>query len=373
MIHRHRPHTFSRQAQTGSADAFLRFALRYWSTGSSSRAWLLAASCLLLLFANLAINVGLNRWHRWFFDMLEQKDPAALLPALVALLVLVVGGAAAAVATLYASMTLQLDWRKWMTNDLIQRWTANAPAGPLYVAGENHGSPEFRLVEDVRLAIEPVVNLAIGFANAVLLGATFAGVLIAVGGSIKISIFGVGMEIPGFLAISAVAYAALLSIWLYLIGQPLIHHVADKNEAESQFLFALTATVEREAVTESNAARHSTFDSAAAAFAVVVHEWRRVIRERCRLTWLTNSHSFFSPVLPLLLAAPKYVTGELSLGAVMQIATAFVVVLGALNWLTDNYVHFAEWSASARRVDELRGALDNAAHQDRPAPSTSPT
>lgn len=126
-------------------------------------------------------------------------------------------------------------------------------------------------------------------------------------------------------------------------------------------------------MTESNAARHSTFDSAAAAFAVVVHEWRRVIRERCRLTWLTNSHSFFSPVLPLLLAAPKYVTGELSLGAVMQIATAFVVVLGALNWLTDNYVHFAEWSASARRVDELRGALDNAAHQDRPEPSTSPT
>jgi len=33
-------------------------------------------------------------------------------------------------------------------------------------------------------------------------------------------------------------------------------------------------------------------------------------------------------------------------------------VLGALNWFTDNYMRLAEWSASARRVDELYVALE---------------
>lgn len=67
-----------------------------------------------------------------------------------------------------------------------------------------------------------------------------------------------------------------------------------------------------------------------------------------------NSNSFFVPILPLLLAAPKYIGGRLSLGAVMQVDAAFTVMLGALNWLTDNYIRIAEWSASAKRVDDLR-------------------
>ena len=42
----------------------------------------------------------------------------------------------------------------------------------------------------------------------------------------------------------------------------------------------------------------------------------------------------------------------------MQVAAAFTSVLGALNWFTDNYIRLAEWSASARRVDELYVALE---------------
>jgi vitamin B12/bleomycin/antimicrobial peptide transport system ATP-binding/permease protein len=61
-----------------------------------------------------------------------------------------------------------------------------------------------------------------------------------------------------------------------------------------------------------------------------------VVREYCHLTWISNPSSYFAPALPLLLIAPKYVIGDLSLGAVIQLATALTVVLGALKWFTDN-------------------------------------
>jgi putative ATP-binding cassette transporter len=61
----------------------------------------------------------------------------------------------------------------------------------------------------------------------------------------------------------------------------------------------------------------------------------------------------------VLLAAPKYFAGEITLGAVMQIATAFTAVLTALNWFGDNFIRLAEWSASAKRVAELNVALDD--------------
>ena len=51
-----------------------------------------------------------------------------------------------------------------------------------------------------------------------------------------------------------------------------------------------------------------------------------MIKQHSHLTWLLNANAFFSPVFPVLLATPKYLAGELTLGSVMQIATAFTAV-----------------------------------------------
>ncbi len=339
----------------GSAASFLQFASGYWSNGRT--AWLLAAAMLGLLLLNLLVNIGLNRWHRWFFDMLERREGGRLLLAIGVLAALILSGAAFAVAMVRCRMTLQLEWRRWLTSRLLSLWSNGNAGGLAHLTGENHGSPEYRLVEDARLALDPLVDLSIGLANSVILGVTFVGILITLGGSMNVELPGLTITIPGYLAIAAVAYAVLASVSMHIIGQPLIRRVAEKNEAEAQFLFELTRQVESK-VSDRRPGPRAALEQVNAIFEVLVHRWRPVIREHCRLTWLTNSNSFLAPFLPLVLAAPKYVTGELTLGAVMQAAAAFTVVLGALNWLTDNYVRVAEWSASARRVDELLHDLE---------------
>ena len=77
------------------------------------------------------------------------------------------------------------------------------------------------------------------------------------------------------------------------------------------------------------------------------------------MTWIFNGSTVLSPVVPLLLGAPKYLAGEIGLGELMQIATAFAQVQIALNWLADNAIRLAEWLASAQRVVELSDVLDN--------------
>jgi putative ATP-binding cassette transporter len=64
------------------------------------------------------------------------------------------------------------------------------------------------------------------------------------------------------------------------------------------------------------------------------------------------------PVVPLLFAAPKYLSGDLSLGQVTQLAAAFVQVQIAISWVVDNYSRVAEWYASARRVMDIVTACD---------------
>jgi putative ATP-binding cassette transporter len=63
-------------------------------------------------------------------------------------------------------------------------------------------------------------------------------------------------------------------------------------------------------------------------------------------------------VIGLLLCTPKYISGTMTLGEVVQAAAAFVIVQGAFNWITDSYGRLAEWTASANRVASLLLALD---------------
>jgi putative ATP-binding cassette transporter len=60
----------------------------------------------------------------------------------------------------------------------------------------------------------------------------------------------------------------------------------------------------------------------------------------------------------LLLGAPKYLSGEMTLGSLMQAATAFMQVQLALNWLADNALRLADWFASSHRVTHLSDAIE---------------
>ena len=59
-------------------------------------------------------------------------------------------------------------------------------------------------------------------------------------------------------------------------------------------------------------------------------------------------------MLPIILCAPKFLDGSMTLGQVMQAASAFTIVQDAFNWLVDNY-------PQAGRLDRLgppRGLAD---------------
>ncbi|HJU32648.1 MAG TPA: ABC transporter ATP-binding protein/permease [Hyphomicrobiaceae bacterium] len=350
--------TAEEPSRQSSAWAFLIRAKRFWQGPDRRKAWLWTSAALVLIFANLAVNIGINRWNKWFFDALEQRDAAALLP-LIGIIVLLVGlGAAFAVAMMRCRMTLQVVWRAWLTGELLGGWLSEQRYYRLAVTDEEQINPEYRIADDVRLASEPVVEFVVGFINALLAAVAFIGILFTVGGSLTVVVGGATLWIPGYIAIAAVIYAGTVSGLTYLIGNPLVGRVAAKNEGEAQFRYELTRVREN---AESIALIKGADDERAQlteTFGELVRRWMSVVRQHSQLTWLLNSNTFFAPIFPVLLATPKYLAGELTLGSVMQIAAAFTAVLTALNWFADNFIRLAEWSASAKRVDELYSALD---------------
>lgn len=92
---------------------------------------------------------------------------------------------------------------------------------------------------------------------------------------------------------------------------------------------------------------------------VVLRRWRDICVQTMRTTIVSQTSGYIAPVLPIILCAPKYLDGAMTLGEVMQAASAFTIVQGAFNWLVDNYPRLADWTASASRVSSLMVSLDN--------------
>lgn len=336
---------------------FLRFALGFWRARAKV-AWPLTLGVALFVVGNLAIQVGVNAWNRWFFDALERKDGQTVLLAALAYLVLAVATAASAVGLVRCRMSLQVRWREWLTKRLLGWWFSDQRYYRLGIVEGGTGNPEYRIADDVRLATEPVVEFGVGISYALLTAATFAGILFGVGGSYVVPLGG-GVTVPGYMAVGAIGYASLVTLATYFVGKPMVRRVADKNEGEAQFRYELTRLRENAESIALLGGDRDEREGLERTYGEVVRRWFGVVRQHGRLTWILNGNGALAAVAPLLLAAPKYLDGQLSFGEVMQLQGAFVQVQLALNWLVDNYIRLAEWFASARRVDELCEALES--------------
>ncbi|MFN3567206.1 MAG: ATP-binding cassette domain-containing protein, partial [Burkholderiaceae bacterium] len=90
----------------------------------------------------------------------------------------------------------------------------------------------------------------------------------------------------------------------------------------------------------------------------VLRKWRALCAQHMRTTIVSHSSGIIAPVLPIILCAPKFLNGSMSLGQVMQAASAFTIVQAAFAWLVDNYPRLAEWTAGARRIASLMVSVD---------------
>jgi len=339
--------------------AFGRFAGGFWHGPTRVRAWALTLGLAAFLLLSTAATVGLNHWNRWFFDSLEARDVPALMQAVLVFGLIIATMAAVGVGIVLTRETLQVDWRAWIVGQLVDRWLSRRRFYHLNVSGREPPNPEYRISDDTRWATEPLVDLGIGLLLAVVNAAAFISILWSVGGSYTLDLGASGsFTIPAYMVLLALAYGALASGLMLWVGAPLVGYVGRKNEAEGYFRFAMMRIRDNaESVALMNGAR---YEQAVLGrfYETVVARWMAIVWQHGHLTWITNSSGPMIPIIPLLFAAPKYISGELSLGQVTQLAAAFVQVQIAISWVVDNYNRVAEWYASARRVMDIVDACD---------------
>ena len=337
---------------------FWRVGSQFWRGDARRIAWFLTGSLLVTIAVQLIIQYQLTVWNRSIFDALENKNAEAVLFQAMIFPVLAVASVTSWVVLVYLRMTTQRRWRRWLGGHLMDRWLASGRYYQLNLVKGDHENPEYRIAEDLRVATESPVEFVVGIVSATLSALTFIVVLWTIGGALTVPLGGASITIPGFLVVGAIIYAVIASGSMVLIARRFIPVAEAKNQAEAEYRYLLTRVRENGesiALIRGEPEERAGLDQA---LEKVLRRWRDVCFQTMRTTIVYQGSGILAPVVPVILSAPKFLDGSMSLGQVMQAASAFVIVQQAFSWLVDNYPKFADWTASARRVSSLLVSLD---------------
>ena len=334
---------------------FLRRAVRlagpYWN---SAHRWKIRGAVALLLALTgmqVALAVWTNYWNRALFDALEQRAIADVLlqVAIFALIFALTVGVTG--AHLMVKRWLQLDWREWLTRELLGRWMENGRHHRLLFRAGEHDNPDARIADDIRIATETAIALAHTLLYSLLMFGLFLDILWTISGSIRLP--GTAIEIPGYLVPLAFLYAGVGTLLGWRFGKPLVSSTNALQTAEADFRFGLARMREHSEAIAMMQGEPMERAGARERFGRILREWHRQSVAYMGIVGFSTGYSALLPVFPLLIAAPQYIAGVMSLGVLMQAAQAFQKLTTALSWPIDNLGDIARTRASADRVISL--------------------
>ena len=330
---------------------------QFWTGATAPWAWALTVGAFAFSLVDVCMQLLLNRWNRTFYDALEQRSQALIEAAAWNFAGLVLAATATVMVATACKILLQVNWRRFLSGEAISAWLDNRAFYRMTILKGTDFAPEHRIAEDVRLTIEPVVDLTIGLMTALATAVSFAAVLWTAGGSIAVW----GITIPGFMVFVAIAHAVVVSSLMTLFGRGYAQRIRDRSEAEARFRYELTRLRENAESVALLGGEREEKKLIGGYLDTLTRTWTRFAGTWSKMTWVTYTNGLIAPILPLLIMSPRYLSGEVSLGTVMQTATAFGIFEASLGWFTSNFARLSEWYAAASRVAELLSFIDLAA------------
>jgi putative ATP-binding cassette transporter len=321
------------------------------------RTRLVVALLLLLTAVQVLLIVALNFWSARLFDALERKDAHALWDAvrLFALLILFV--VLSNMAHLETKRGLTLGWRQALTERLLATWLTEGRHWRLAQLAEAPDNPDGRIAEDIRVATEQAVELLATLLYALMLLGAFIGLLWSLSG--RISVFGV--PIPGHMVWLALLYALAGAAAAFALGRPLARATETRQRSEAELRSGLVRARDEAAALAFARGEGEARAGIALRFEALGGAWRRQTAGLRNLMGFQSAYTSLAPVLPLLVSAPRHLSGEISLGVLVQIGQGFQLAVSALSWPVDNTARLAEWHASAERLLALAEAAEGTA------------
>jgi vitamin B12/bleomycin/antimicrobial peptide transport system ATP-binding/permease protein len=331
----------------------------WWSEERWAARGLLAAIVALNL-GLVYVNVLINQWNNDFYNTLQQMDKDGFFHQLLRFSGLAAAYIVVAVYQLYLNQMLQIRWRRWLTGRYLADWIGARVYYRLQLTDSGTDNPDQRIADDLAGFCDRTLNLSLGFLTSLVTLVSFVSILWALSGTMSFALDGAQIHIPGYMVWVALVYALAGTLFIHFIGRPLIGLNFNQQKFEANFRFSLVRFRENAEAIALYAGEATETRRLMHGFGDVVANWWAIMRRQKTLVWFRAGYNQTALIFPFLVAAPRFFSGAIKLGGLMQTASAFGQVQDALSWFVNAYTQIAEWKATVDRLTGFRAACHRA-------------
>jgi vitamin B12/bleomycin/antimicrobial peptide transport system ATP-binding/permease protein len=342
------------------ARRFGRLTGLYWRSPEGRRGALLLALAVAFELATVYGNFVLADAQRRIYDALQDRAAPAFFAGIALFAGVVLAFVLVSTYRIFVRQALEIRWRTWLTDELLRDWISPHACSQMENVRADADNPDQRIAEDVRSYVASALGLSLSLLAALATLVSFAGLLWRMSGAWPVEIGETHFTIPGFMMWVAFLYAAVASWLTHRVGRRLVPLNFDRLRFEADFRFGLVRF--RENAEEIGLAGGEDFEEqgAIARFGQIVGNWWELIRAQRNLALATTGIGQLNGIVPMLVAAPGFFLGQLTLGRVAQTGIAYGQVSGALAWFVNAYQEIAQWRASVERLLTFTDALSAA-------------
>lgn len=322
----------------------------YWQSEEKKKAFFLLGCIIALTLGVVYMLVLLNQWNNSFYSALQNYDAKKIFDELIHFSWLAAIYILLAVYSYYLQQTLILNWRRWLTTRFIDIWLQNKTYYNLQMFGKDTDNPDQRISEDVRQFVEMTLSFGIGILKAFCTFASFVVILYNLSGSLSFTFMGKTWTINGYMLWASLLYSVIGTYITHIVGHKLvkINFIQQKYEADFRFsMIRLRESAESVAFYRGEAQEGSVFKQR---FKMLLDNFWKLVNKQKQLVFLNSGYSQIAIIFPFVVAMNRYLTKEVTLGGLMQVASAFGRVQDSLSYFVDMYSSIAQWQAVVMRL-----------------------
>lgn len=321
---------------------FWEIARMYWFSDEKWKARGVLALLMFLLFGFTALNVILSYVGRDFMTSLSEKNMPVFYHTLLLYLGVFVVATPVSVFYSFIRKKLGINWRLWLTNHFLSRYFENRAYYHIN-DDKNIDNPDQRISQDISsFTVTSLTFLSILFFSLVQL----------------ISFVGILWTISATLVLVLIAYAVIGTAVTIFFGKRLIHLNFQQLRREANLRYGLvhirdnaeSIAFYRGEDREENQVRQRLLEA--------IGNLRMLIGWERNLESFTKGYEYLILVLPIVVMAPMYFSGQIKFGVVTQAEGAFVQVLGALSIIVSQFEELSNFAAGITRLETFDTALN---------------